>query len=176
MNLKWNSELRRFEIEFHSLWEEQPLAKAAGFKTDGAPTWVWWSQKSEPLTKLREGKPPLLTINPDAKAEYLALKEREEKQAELKKQAKKNAKELKKKLEHDQQDKARPGEYLDEALGFICLTIDAKPLERQAYVPPPPPKERCIICGDPVYFYEYETVLACFWCQQIVLDFTDDVC
>jgi hypothetical protein len=178
MNLRWNPSYRRFEVEFHNLWEEQPLVKAAGFKTDGPPTWLWWSAKSAPLTELREGKPPQLTINPDAKVEYIALKALEDKQAELKKIAQKNAKELKKKLQHDKQDKLKPGEYFDEGVGFICLKVDtSRPLAvAQKYIPPPPPDEKCIICGEGVYPYEYATVIACLWCQKIVLDNDGEVC
>jgi hypothetical protein len=35
------------------------------------------------------------------------------------------------------------------------------------YVPPEPPKERCIVCQEPVYFYEtLEPEPICLWCEK----------
>lgn len=177
MNLRWNPDLRRFEVEFHNFTEEQPLVKAVGFKTDGPPAWVWYSYKSEPLTKLREKKPATLTINPDARTEYLALKEVEDRNAAVKAQMKENAKALKKKLKIDKQDAMRPDEYLDEETGMVCLRVlpsTAAPFEMPKSKTPIP-SVLCFICEEPVFEYEYGEghKPSCLWCQKIVLDSPD---
>jgi hypothetical protein len=179
MNLRWNPNLRRFEVEFHNFTEEQPLVKAAGFKTDGAPEWVWYSYKSEALTKLRENRPSILNINQDARTEYAALKVVEDLNAATKAQFAEHKKALKKKLKEDKQDAARPGEFMDEELGFICLKVEPKPFKRLSeYIPPPPPETTCFICSTPVYSYEYGETQnpSCLWCRKIVLDNTEEVC
>ena len=75
MNIRWNPDLCRFEAELHDFKDEQPRLKAAGWKTDGPPAWVWYSVKSEPLTKLRTNRPAVLTISSEARTEYTRLKE-----------------------------------------------------------------------------------------------------
>lgn len=178
MNLRWNPDLRRFEAEFHNFREEQPLVKAAGFKTDGAPQWVWWSAKSEPLTKLKENKPAILTINADARVEYAALKVIEDRNAATKAQFAEHKKALKKKLKLDKQDAAQPDEYFDEEIQVTCSRVEPKPPAiTRPFTPPPPPEITCFICAAPVYFYEYEgTRASCMWCQKEVLDNAGEVC
>lgn len=175
MNLRWNTDLRRFEVEFHDFASEQPLVKAVGFKTDGPPAWVWYSYKSEPLTKLRENKPSVLTISADARSEYNRLHVVEQRNAEIKAQMQTATKELKKKLKTEKQDAAKPDEYLDPETGIICQKIAPKPpirVESLANLKKDPPAEKCVICGDGLYDYEYPLSgpKACFWCQKVVLD------
>jgi len=179
MNLAWNSELRRFEVEFHDFEDEQPRVKAVGFKTDGPPAWVWYSLKSEPLTKLKENKPATLTISPEARAEYSRLHVVELRNAEVKAQAKAAAKELKKKLKGDKADAMKPNEYLDEETGLICYQVK---LKEKPYVSPmkiaAPPEEKCVVCQHPIYAYEYEAGAPqiCLWCQKIVVDTGEELC
>lgn len=179
MNLKWNSDYRRFEVEFHNFTEEQPLIKTVGFKTDGPPAWVWYSIKSEPLTKLRENRPAVLNINADARQEYARLKEVEDRNAATKTALKEQQKVLKKKLNNDKLDSLKPSEYLDEALGFVCIIVkpNSEPWTSK-FTLNPPPEITCFICGTPVYSYEYgeNQTPSCLWCQKIVLDNATEVC
>lgn len=177
MNLNWNTELRRFEVQFHDFQDEQPRVKAAGFKTDGPPAWIWYSFKSEPLTKLRENRPATLTISPEARAEYAKLKEVEDRNAAVKAQLAEHKKALKKKLKADKQDAMQPDEYLDDA-GFVCLKVaPGLPFTSQMPPPPPHPETTCFICGNPVYWYEYgeSQKPSCLYCQKIVLDGFEEV-
>lgn len=181
MNLKWNPTERRFEAEFSDFASEQPLVKSVGFKTDGPPAWVWYSYKSEPLTKLRENKPAVLTISPEARAEYNRLHEVELRNATIKAQMKEAAKQLKKTLKRQKQDAMKPDEFFDEELQIVCNKVAPKPpipvasLEK---IRTDLSTGKCIICGDNLYDYEYspEGPKACFWCQKIVLDNTTEVC
>ena len=177
MNLKWNADYRHFEVEFHNFAEEQPLVKAAGFKTLGPPSWIWYSIKSEPLTKLRENRPAILNINADARIEYTRLKEVEDRNAATKAALKEQQKELKKKLKIDKQDATKPGEYFDEEVGFVCVKVPPQPVieNPNRYVRPEPPKITCFICENPVYFYEYGESQhpSCLYCQKSVLDVDD---
>jgi hypothetical protein len=181
MNLRWNPDLRRFEAEFGTDFRiEQPLTKAAGFKTTGPPSWVWYSIKAAPLTKLREDKPPVLTISPEARAEYTRLKEVEDRNVATKAQLAAHTKELKKKLKLDKQDTMKPDEYMDEVLGFVCCRVLPKP------APPVSsydkvkiiPTERCVVCKEYLFEYEYSPTgpKVCMWCWKNVLDNADDVC
>lgn len=187
MNLKWNLDLHRWEAEFGTDFRtEQPLVKAAGFKTDGPPTWVWYSIKAAPLTKLRETKGPsvILTISSEARAEYIRLKELEDRNAATKALLSEHTKTLKKKLNNDKKEKTaqsisasyfdvEKGVWVDPPPPPPCPTNQPAP---PAFVRPLPPPERCIICQDPLYSYEYDVVLACLWCQKSVLDNATEVC
>jgi hypothetical protein len=173
MNLIWNPGFRRFEVEFHDFASEQPLAKAVGFKTDGPPAWVWYSYKSEPLTKLRENRPAILNINADARTEYLSLKVVEDRNVATKAALAGHKKELKKKLKEAKQDALRPSEYMTEH-GFVALRVACKEFaSAHPYIRPAPPQITCFICESPVYSYEYDQTPSCMWCQKEVLDKTD---
>jgi len=179
MNLNWNSTLRRFEVQFHDFQDEQPRVKAAGFKTDGPPAWLWYSFKSEPLTKIRNNKPATLTISPEARAEYTRLKEVEDRNAATKALMVEHKKALKKKLKTDKQDAMKPDEYFDEGLQCVCTKVEPKPYcSTNPFVKPAPPETTCFICGTPVYSYEYAETQkpSCLWCQKEVLDNATEVC
>ena len=178
MNLNWNPTLRRFEVQFHDFNDEQPRAKAAGFKTDGPPAWLWYSHKAAPLTKLRENRPATLTISPEARTEYTKLKEVEDRNAATKALMAEHKKALKKKLKTDKQDSMKPDEYFDEGLQCVCLKVEPKPFEStNPFVKPAPPETTCFICGTPVYFYEHgkEQKPSCLFCQKTVLDGFEEV-
>ena len=178
MNLRWNTELRRFEAEFHNFASEQPMVKAVGFKTDGPPEWAWYTTKALVLAKLKGT--PGLTISPDAKVEFNRLLPMEERNEALKTEAKKAKKELQKTLKNTAQDKLSPTEYLDAITGIVCLKVEPKAM------PVPSTLEKiidlkntpCIICKTPVYSYEYAEggPVVCLWCQKIVLDKPGEVC
>lgn len=172
MNLLWNPTERRFEAQFHDFASEQPLVKKVGFRTDGPPAWVWYSVKAEPLAKLRENRPAILTITPEARAEYTRLHDQELKHAEMKAKLKAAAKELKKKLK---QDAVSAEEYFDQELGFVCLKVAPKQMPRiQSFdrINRNLTSDKCIICGSNLYAYEWDPAgpRVCLWCQKIVLD------
>jgi hypothetical protein len=176
MNLRWNGTFRRFEAEFSQDFHgDLAAAKGAGFKTDGAPEWIWYTYKAGPLGKLRENRPASgLTISPEAREQFVSLWAVEQKNAETKALLAEHNKELKKKLKmQEQEGKATP---IPEK-GYIDAS-DLPPLPPTAtrYIPPPPPTTLCCICRAPVYFYEKQDPPTCLFCEKIVLDISDEVC
>jgi hypothetical protein len=179
MNLSWDPTNRQFIANLQSgdEWrKEMELVKAAGFKNTGPPNWVWYSIKSEPLTKLRENRPATLNINADARTEYTILKEVEDRNAATKALLKEQQKILKKKLKNDKLDAVKPDEYFDEGFGIVCMIVKPSPTPWvPKFVVPPPPETTCFICSSPVYLYEYgeNQTPSCLWCQREVLDVND---
>jgi len=176
MNLRWNETFRRFEAEFSTDFNEDLAAvKTAGFKTDGAPGWVWYSYKAAPLQNLRENRPASgLTITPEAREQFAPLAQMEANNAKLKADLAAHNKTLKKKLKIEEQEgKATP----IPAKGYIDAS-DLPPLTAACvkYTPPPPPTALCIICKTPVYFYEKQDPPTCLWCELTVLDNATEVC
>jgi len=182
MNLRWNGTFRRFEAEFSSDFQGDLAAvKAAGFKTDGAPTWTWYTFKAGSLTKLRspEVRPPSgLTISPEAREQYTSLSAMEEKNAEIKAQLAEQNKALKKKIKIDKQEAcsvATSVSYYDVE-NECWVDPPLKPPVGPPFVQPRPegnPNEdapKCCICGTPVYFYEKLNPPTCLWCEKTVLD------
>lgn len=183
MNLCWNSELRRFEAEFSDFQGDLTAVKAAGFKSDGPPGWVWYSFKATPLQKLRENKPASgLTITPDAKLNFSLLFSVEENNAKVKTQLAEHKKELKKKLKIEER------EILAAEMEMSCFDEASG-----CWIDPPPPPTpntpvvecskppklkgpKCIVCGDVIAFYERQHPPTCLWCEIKVLDNTTEVC
>jgi hypothetical protein len=176
VNLRWNGSLRRWEAEFSTDFNgDLAVVKAAGFKTDGAPEWIWYTYKAKPLTTLKDNRPASgLTITPEAREQYTSLWALEQKNAELKAQLTEHNKALKKKLKIEEQEgKATP---IPEKGYIDASDLPPQPPHIRLYTPPPPPKTKCIICGDPVYFYEKQDPPTCLWCEKIVLDNDGEVC
>lgn len=177
MNLRWNGSLRCFEAEFSSDFQGDLAAvKAAGFKTDGPPNWVWYSNKAEPLNKLRESRPASgLTINPDAKEQFAALHAVELNNAKVKAELAGHKKALKKKLKTEEVQVTHAVHIPPK--GYIEAS-DLPPVESlcKQFIPPDKPTTLCIICADPVYFYEQQNPPTCLWCSKIVLDNCTEVC
>lgn len=181
MHLKWNQFERRFEAELGSGGFKADLeaVKEAGFKTSGAPDWVWFSLKAMPLKWLRENRPPVLTIDASARAEYERLLPVEENNAKLKAELQVHKKALKKTLDREKRQSDLVTLVIPEK-GYIGPEdLPPIPPSEKVYIPPPPPSVLCFVCKSPVYPYEYaEGTMnpACLWCQKKVLDFLDDVC
>lgn len=176
MNLRWNISLRRFEAEFSSDFNGDLAAvKGAGFKTDGAPQWVWHTSKAGPLTKLREVRPASgLTITPEARSQYTPLAEMEAKNAKIKAEAASHNKVQKKKLKVAEQI---ANAIVIPAKGYIDASdLPPMPPSCYKYTPPPRPETTCIICLAPVYFYEKQNPPTCLYCEKFVLDISDQVC
>jgi hypothetical protein len=174
MNLRWNGSLRRFEAEFVDFQGDLSAVKAAGFKTDGPPEWIWYSYKVGPLIKLRGNRPLSgLTITAEAKEQYVSLAALEESNSKVKAELAAHQKEQKKKL------KAEIGTALlvIPEKGYIeASDLPLMPKSESAFVPPTPPATRCIVCLDPVYFFELQNPPTCLWCEKIVLDNSGEVC
>jgi len=180
MNLRWDATFRRFIAEFSSDFQGDLAAvKAAGFKPDTSTgTWVWWTGKAAPLTKLRENRPASgLTITPEAREQYAPLAEMEAKNAEIKAAAAKANKELKKKLKESAADPSMPEKgYIDAS------DIPPLPPAENPYVRPPddPNAPRCCICKALIEMFLYgddePRPVACLYCQKKVLDNATQVC
>lgn len=176
MNLSWDAQNSRFIAQFSSDFQGDLAAvKSAGFKTDGAPAWIWYTFKAGPLTKLRSNRPPGgLTITPDARANFTRLWEVEERNAKAKAELAQHTKQLKKNLKIKEQE----GNAFDIPVkGFIeTCDLPPMPVRKNDYIPPPPPNTKCCICESPVYFYEKQDPPTCLYCEKIVLDNFVEVC
>lgn len=178
MNLRWNGTFHRFEAEFSSDFHGDLAAvKAAGFKTDGAPEWIWYTYKAGSLTNLRMKRPASgLTITPDAREQYTSLSTVEERNAKLKAELAEHNKALKKKLKIEEQEgnaiKIPEKGYID-ASDLPPMPPFAQP---RPQVNPNSNAPKCIICASSIYFYEKQDPPTCLWCEKIVLDNAAEVC
>lgn len=159
MNITWDEAARCFIAELTAGEQrsaDQQAAKAAGFRAS-PPAWRWSTPKVEPLLKLRKKRPASgLTITDKAFEVFTELNQIYEKNLETRREL------AKAKRQHC--DWLPPGK---EFLSVEDLP-PMKPLEN-AFVPPPPPEERCSNCDDPVYPYEYIGVFPmCLWCSKIL--------
>ena len=160
MRLKWNPSESSFEAEFQDFQGDLAAVKAAGFKTTGAPGWVWYTQKVGPLDKLRKNRPASgLTILEDALAEYNRLKIEEDKKTALLAELKAAKKESK----VDKPGKVEPVPEGQE-FGYNCVADTEKTI-RIGYVPPVWTGPRCVVCDDPVRFYELQEPPTCLSCE-----------
>jgi hypothetical protein len=176
MNLRWNVSLSRFEAEFADFQGDFAAVKAAGFKTDGPPEWIWHTSKAGPLTKLRLERPASgLTISPDAKLQYTSLWAVESNNARVKAELAGHTKALKKKLKVEVEQVTNAVHI--PAKGYLDASdIPPVPSILKQFIPPDRPTTLCIVCADPVYFYEKQDPPTCLWCEKIVLDNSVDVC
>jgi hypothetical protein len=160
MRIIWNDTENIFIAEFSSdFWGDLNAVKAAGFRTTGAPNWIWYTSKIKVLDYLRNHKPNSgLTITEQAFEKYNSLKQQSEKKRELKKIFEREKKQINK--------TSFENTYLDPELGITCLVVEPKIQNYTSrFIRPPSPKDRCSVCGEPVYFYEYPD--ACLWCKKI---------
>jgi len=189
MRIVWNSLDNQFEAELQSgpNWQaDQTAAQSAGFHCDGPPTWKWHTAKIEPLKKLRENRPPELTITQEALEQFQKMSAQANANAEVlakleefKKQQKASKK--KEKQEHAQAVVAGEAEYDEEIDGPIpeywigkeFITRDDLPQEvidrvtsqtKPFYIEPP--HKQCVLCDGPVYFYEKQDPPTCLSCEM----------
>jgi hypothetical protein len=178
VNLRWDASFQRFIAEFSDFNQDLAAVKAAGFKTEGAPQWIWHSYKAEPLHKLKGT--PGLTITPEARKQYTALWAVEENNAKVKAELASHKKALQKKLKIEKADIENPPIALKMCeLGFMAVStadLPAMPPFESKYTPASPPELKCIICAAPVYFYEKQDPPVCLWDEKIVLDNISEVC
>ena len=165
MNIRWDQLEKRFVAEFSSDFQgDLSAVKAAGFKTDGPPNWIWYATKVATLNKLRIDCRPVsgLTIDNDALAIYAPLNQIEEKNAEIKHQISEERKRLAKEkqlAERDTCDWLPEGkEYLDASdfpsrepfLSTICSAPYQGPL--------------CVVCHGPIELPHDPPI--CLWCAK----------
>ena len=168
MNIRYSSERRQFEAEFSQDFSgDLEAVKEAGFRTTGAPSWLWYAPPPgiKALERLRSKKPQSgLTISPDAFAVYRPLAEQWAKNEEIKKAAaeltKANKKEKKKKEQIAVGSAAMP----DDKMFITAADLPPMPPSENRYTPPPPPAEKCSSCQAPLYFYESKDL--CLFCEK----------
>jgi len=145
--------------------------KAAGFRTFGAPLWVWYAPPPgiKALNYLREHRPASdLTISDEAYAVYEPLaavwaKNEEIKQAlaEAKKQAKKE------RVEVEQEEATTAVFAIPEGKMWIGPEdLPPKPPFESDFKRPKPPVLKCSICGQPIFFYELQQPPMCLFCEK----------
>src|SRR6266568_3066253 len=101
MRIVWQND--RFEAIFTpgDQWQaDLEAAKAAGFKTNGPPAWIWSVSKATAIARLRKNRPASgLTITREALEKFQTRLPEEEKNAallEVLKEAKKRLKKIEK--------------------------------------------------------------------------------
>ncbi len=170
MNIAYNITAARFEAQFSTDFQGDLAAvKAAKFRCDGPPSWLWWTVKLDALNALRENKPASgLTIDNAAFPYYTRLVEMETanaaaraKFAPIKEKQVKAKKERKKR-----EDKERT--YTTVVIpekGYIGVEdLSPQPPSEKPYIPPAPPETRCFMCQQPTYFYELPDL--CLYCEK----------
>lgn len=168
MKLKWNPVDYCFEAEFHDFHADLQAVKSAGFKTTGAPDWVWYTPKTGPLDKLRKNRPASgLTILEDALAQYNRIKAEETTKAALLAELKA----AKKLVKRDDPVGAIPD---GQEFGYNDVPGAEDKMIRIGYIPPAWTGPVCIICKDPVRFYELQEPPTCLSCE-VALDNQPDL-
>jgi hypothetical protein len=159
MNIHYNSTLGRFEAEFTDFEGDLNAVKKCKFKTDGPPTWTWWTIKIESLNLLRGKHRPAsgLNITEDAYRAYVPLAEMEAKN-----------KEVKKALAKVKREPKQVDNYINPLTGYRDREdLPPAPPFEWSFKRPEPPALRCINCGVPVY-KEYEKIEPwpiCLYCE-----------
>lgn len=161
MRIIWSETESVFVAEFSSDFAgDLDAVKQAGFRTFGAPEWLWYAPPPgvAALSRLQKNRPKSgLVITEVAFQKYNLLKEQFDKKVEFKKTFKK--------LQHvaDQDSVKRPT-YKDEN-GIVSFVVE--PVDEEftwKFSPPALPDQWCFVCGDPVY--DYEGTDLCLWCAE----------
>ena len=168
MRITWNSQFKQFEAQLTpgEHWAaDQQAVKAAGFKTEGPPSWVWLTQRAGPLTKLRTNRPNSgLSITTEALENYNRLEAQETANAAVKK-ALKDAKKAQKKEKADTDEKHGTGtSFRYDADGWAIIELGESKIWNK-FIPPVPPSTLCSVCRTPVYWYESQEPLLCLDCE-----------
>jgi hypothetical protein len=170
MRIIWQNERFEAELSPGEHWQsDMEASKAAGFKTDGPPAWVWASYKAAPLVKLKENRPSSgLTISKDALDKFNALLPEEEKNAALLLMLKDAKKKIKKVQEVEERVSELPEYWKKGEFGKEDLPVEviARCSQKTEFRRPVKPKARCIVCDGPVYFYEQQDPPTCLYCEM----------
>lgn len=159
MRLVWNKQERSFEAEFQDFKGDLEAVKAAGFKTSGPPSWVWYATKASQLDKLKEKRPASLTILEDALLEYQKLKKEEDEKAALLNELKAAKKAVKTALADQPEEQSLSSKEWFEYVN----TIESSGSEKVEHIWDGP---ICSVCNCPVYFYMTQTPPMCLWCEK----------
>lgn len=177
MRISWNPEQSVFQAEFsQEHWSaDLESVKAAGFRTFGAPEWIWYAPPPgiKALNFLREKKPESgLAITELALEKYKNLKEQYDKKEEIKAALKEAKKAAKKQFEKAAQEE-------ENRIALECMPekgyLDASDFppfpfpETHKYVSPEYPSVPCFICGCKVYLdsiFKTEPLPICLWCEK----------
>jgi hypothetical protein len=167
MRILWNNDRFEAELTPGDLWRnDKDSIQAVGFRTEGPPSWTWFTNKAANLNKLRENKPQSgLVLTQLALQKYQEINKQEEEKAALKKQfdlCKKEAGKVAKKELAKKDDY----EYYADDTGITCIVVKAaEPIQMMhKFVRPSDlANARCLICDDPLYFYEAKNI--CLFCE-----------
>lgn len=164
MRILWNEQENWFqaELSLNEHWrDDMESVRSVGFKTTGAPSWIWHTSKAPILNKLRDLKPKSgLTITETALEKYKLLNEQETVKVEMKKRFDKA-----KKLVAQEINSSNWKDYIDEETGIVCKQVSPPPEPfTWKYTPPPAPEVYCFMCGSPLYFFEYPDL--CLSCSK----------
>jgi hypothetical protein len=204
MKIVWSDNEKRFEAQFApgENWQtDKDAAQSAGFKTDGPPAWIWHVSTASALALLKKALPSGITITREALDAYNHLQQVEQKNAELKAYIKEQKKLQKKAQEHTKIEAQRedieegcklepayePQHYhampeywkgkdeitrADLPADIVVRSLQHEPIpQRRAEM-----TARCVMCNDPIYFYEKQDPPTCLWCEtQGQEKFLDDL-
>jgi hypothetical protein len=176
MLITYNPTEHRFELVLQSgpAWQaEMQLAQKAGFKCDGPPSWTWATMKALTVAKLKENRPAILEITPQALEEFNKLISQEQENQKIVDQVK----ELKK----EQRKKEKKAERIEELTASIPAYFQGKGEIGREDLPREfiervnkkeivldksnPPDLRCLYCNEFVYFYERQEPATCIHCE-----------
>ena len=167
MRILWNSTQNVFQAEFSADFQgDLDAAKAAGFRTFGAPEWIWYAPPPgiKALNRLKDNKPKSgLTITEAALEKYKTLSVKYEKKEEIKKALKDARKAAKK------EECSLPWFDIPEKGYIDASDLPPMPPFVHTYVRPNYPHEFCFICGCEVpicSLYKTEPLAICLWCEK----------
>lgn len=161
MRIIWNTTESVFAAEFSDFDGDLDAVKAAGFRTFGAPAWIWYAPAPgiKAVERLRKNPPKSgLTISELALEKYKSVKEQFDKKVELKKTFEK----LKVAAQREQTG-SKTKQYEKDGFTSFVVEPSAEKFEH-TYIAPAPPAAWCFICGESVY--EYEGTDLCLWCSE----------
>jgi hypothetical protein len=174
MRVIWDPTAQVFIAEFTQDFQgDLDAVKAAGFRPLGCPPpWIWHAPSPgvKALNRLREKRPVSgLTITQEALAVYKPLALQEEQNAAIKKQLadfKKGAKKERKKKDEEAQSREVLAGASDAKWWIDTSDLPPLPPYTPSYVVPAPPSLKCVVCAQPVYFYEQQVPPTCLWCEM----------
>jgi hypothetical protein len=174
--ITYNPNEHRFELVLQSgaPWQaEMQLAQSAGFKCDGPPSWTWATMKALTVAKLKENRPAILEITPQALEEFNKLISQEQENQKIIDQVK----ELKK----EQRKREKKQERIEELLTSIPTywqgkdeigvedlpqSVIERARKREIVLDKSiTPDLKCQYCHEPIYYYETQEPPTCIWCE-----------
>lgn len=162
MRITWNSIESVFVADFSSDFSgDLDAVKTAGFRTYGAPHWVWYAPSPgiKALERLKKSPPKSgLLITELALEKYKLLKQQYDKKVELKKEFQKM-----RTAAQREQEGSKTKEY--EKDGFVSFVVEQKDTNFvNSYVKSAPGPDYCFVCGESTYLPEQSDL--CLWCSE----------